>query len=399
MSESDPAPPRRSTAPAWNLAVASLLLLLSGWTLAADLAHPGHFLLQDSLSTFVLGLVVMVWMVATVVFAIFPKRFVVAAAVLVTARLSFGWPLSVGMDFESACLLLDGLLVALGLAYLAGSARGEWLRRRPAVRWQHSAAMGAAVLVSSILSVPAGLLGLARVVDEISAGYVRLAPGGIDLTERIFEKDGRRVHLFGMAHIAEGGFYEALNQTLAGPLEGRRLVLLEGVSDKDGLLPESFSSGKTYGDLARRLGLAEQTVGFAVRANGAAGVDSLRDWEERGVDFRNADVDLAELSPVHRDRLVALLEAMEDISLASLFAMPDGMDATELEDLIVEGLIRRRNQRLMEVFAEAETGYAEIFIPWGAAHLPDVERRLAGLGYRTVAEHRRRGVDFWRRFR
>jgi hypothetical protein len=399
MSASDHVPPRRSSAPAWNRAAASLLLLLAGWTLAADLAHPGHFLLQGSLSSLFLGLFVSLWMLAAVAFARFPKRFVISAAILATARLSFGWPLSAGMDFKTSCLLLDALLLGLGFAYLATSIRGEWLGRRPAIRWQHSAAMGAAVMGASVLSVPVGLLGLARVVEEVSAGYVRLAPGGIDLTERIFEKDGRRVHLFGMAHIADGGFYETLNEVLAEPLEGHRLVLLEGVSDKEGIMPKSFASGKTYGDLARRFGLAEQSVGFAVSAKMADGADSRRQWEERGVDFRNADVDLGELSPEHRDRLVALLVAMEDLSLASLFAMPEGMDAAELEDLIVEGLIRRRNERLMEVFAEAEAGYAEIFIPWGAAHLPDVERRLESLGYRAVEERRRRGIDFWRRFR
>lgn len=399
MSASDPVPPRRSSAPAWNRAAASLLLLLSGWTLAADLAHPGHFLLQDSLSSLALGLFVSLWMLAAVVFARFPKRFVLAAALLATARLSFGWPFSAAMDFKSACLLLDGLLLALGLAYLAGTLRGEWLRRRPTIRWQHSAAMGAAVMGASVLSVPVGLLGLARVVDEVSAGYVRLAPGGVDLAERIFEKDGRRVHLFGMAHIADADFYEALNQAVGQPLEGRRLVLLEGVSDREGSLPESFASGRTYGKLARRFGLAEQAVGFAVSSGGAGAADSRREWEERGVDFRNADIDLADLSPERRARLVAVLETMGDLSLADLFAMPDGMDAAAVEDLFVEGLIRRRNERLMEVFAEAEAGYAEIFIPWGAAHLPDLERRLESLGYRAVEERRRRGVDFWKRFR
>jgi hypothetical protein len=53
----------------------------------------------------------------------------------------------------------------------------------------------------------------------------------------------------------------------------------------------------------------------------------------------------------------------------------------------------------MEVFAEEESGFAEIVIPWGAAHMPDLERRLLALGYREVREHRRRGIDFWKRFR
>ncbi len=398
-SPSSPPAPPRSSAAAWNVAAALLLALVSGWTLAADLAHPGHLLLQDSPSSLFLGLFVTVWMLASVVLATFPKRFVIAAIALATARLSFGWPLSLVMDLKDACLALDGLLLALACIYLASSVRGGALSGRPAIRWQHSAVMGATVLGSSILSIPAGLLGLARVVEEASAGYVRLLPGGIDLTERIFEKEGRRVHLVGMAHIADGGFYESLNRSLAAPIEGRRLVLLEGVSDTERHLPASFATGKTYRDLAKRFGLAEQTLGFAVQSGEGTGLSSRREWEQRGVDFRSADIDLGELDPVHRDRLVSLLTAMEDLDLESLFTMPDGLTPAELEDLIVEALLKRRNERLMEVFAETEAGYAEIFIPWGAAHMPDLERRLAALGYRPVAEHRRRSIDFWKRFR
>jgi hypothetical protein len=61
--------------------------------------------------------------------------------------------------------------------------------------------------------------------------------------------------------------------------------------------------------------------------------------------------------------------------------------------------VKRRNEKLMKVFLEHESRYAEVFIPWGAAHLPDLERRLTALGYERVNEHRRRGIDFWKRFR
>ena len=90
---------------------------------------------------------------------------------------------------------------------------------------------------------------------------------------------------------------------------------------------------------------------------------------------------------------------MEKLNFRTLFTMPDGMTSLELEDLIVEGLVKKRNDRLMEVLIEEEKNYAEFFVPWGAAHLPDLERRLVALGYEVVKEHRRRGIDFWKRFR
>jgi hypothetical protein len=229
---------------------------------------------------------------------------------------------------------------------------------------------------------------------------VRLTPQGIQLTERIFEKDGRRVHLIGMAHIADGGFYDALNSSLAEPIEGRRLVLLEGVSDREKILPQSFASGETYRAMAEKLGLAEQALGFAMQSDKPDdGKNTIEAWAERGVDFQRADIDVSELDPAYRDRLVTLLGAMDNLSLESFLSMPGDMTAKELEDLMVEGLVKKRNAHLMEVFAEHESDYAEVFIPWGAAHLPDLDRRLTALGYAPVAEHQRLGIDFWKRFR
>lgn len=383
----------------WNVLAATVLLLLSGWTLAADLAHTGNFLLQDSFSSLFLALFVTGWMFAAVVLAGFPKRFVTAAVVLVTVRVSFAWPLVIWFDLRSASLVLDLLLLLLALVYLAASLGSGKIRIRPWMRWQHSLAMGATALAASIISLPLGLLGLARMIEDTSSGYVRLTGGGIDLTERIFEKDGRRVHLVGMAHIADSGFYETLNQSLAKPVDGRRLVLLEGVSDVDKILPRSFASGDTYRAMAEKFGLAEQALGFAVQSSAEPVKDGRSEWEALGVDFKRADIDVRELDPEHREQLVTLLGAMEKLDLASLVMMPEGLTSEELEELIIEGLVKRRNTKLMEVFLEHESRYAEIFIPWGAAHLPDLERRLTALGYVTVDENRRRGIDFWKRFR
>ncbi len=393
-------PPLPATTPrgmrGWNLVAALLFLALSGWTLAADLLHPGHLLLQDSLSNAVLALFLMAGMFVAVAFAGFPKRILIPAIVLITIRLSLGWPLLYWMDLRPACLVADAGLVILAILHLALTLRGRLFRNRPWMRWQHSVAMGVTALISSVLSIPAGFLGLSKVIETTSKGYVRIGPAGIDLTERVFEKDGRRVHLIGMAHIADGGFYDALNESLAGPIEGRRLVLMEGVSDRDKLLPESFASGKTYGALAEKFGLAEQAIGFAVQGeeDEKGSGQSLADWSARGVDFLQADIDISELNPRHRDHLIALLKGMENLDLSSLMMMPEGLDSADLEDLIINGLVGQRNQRLMEVYAEHAPEYAEVFIPWGAAHLPDLEKRLTDLGYRAVSEQRRRGIDF-----
>lgn len=379
-----------------NIVAALVFLFLSGWTLTADLLHAGHFLLQPSFSSVALGIYVTAGMFVAILLAGFPKRILIPAIVLVTIRLSLGWPLIHWMDLRPACLLIDAGLALLAFLHLATSLKGRLFHGRPWFRWQHSVAMGFTAVISSVISLPAGFLGISQVIEKTSKGYVRITPAGIDLTERILEKDGRRVHLIGMAHVADGGFYDSLNASLAGEIEGRRLVLLEGVSDRENLLPESFASGETYRALAEKFGLSEQTRGFAVQSDREKGdgPSAREEWAGRGVDFLQADIDISELDPAHRERLIVLLKGMEKLDLASLLMMPEGIDAAALEDLIVNGLLGKRNERLMEVYADRADGYSEVFVPWGAAHLPDLERRFTDLGYRPVGEHRRRGIDF-----
>lgn len=385
----------------WNGAAALGLLVFSLWMAIADLRFEGHFLLQSSWSTIFLGLWLSVWTLAAVIFAAFSKRFILLALLLATLRFSFGWPLIERFDLRFSCLLLDGLLVVLGLVYLALSlGANKRLALRPWFRWQHSALMGIAFLASSILSLPLGLLGFAKVVEQTSRGYVRLTTQGISLTERIFAKDGHKVHLYGMAHIAEGDFYKALHSHLAQPVTGGRLVLTEGVQDKNGILPASFASGSTYREMAEALGLTEQKQIGSESGNSPEGrEDPEMKWKELGVTFRPADIDISELSVEHQQRLVTLLTALDNMSLASLLASPVQLDSTEVENLLVEGLIKQRNARLMETFLAEAHDYAEVFIPWGAAHLPDLEQRLLALGYLPIAESSRLGIDFWKRWR
>lgn len=385
----------------WNGVAALGLLLFSVWMAVADFSFQGHFLLQSSWSTVFLGLWLSAWTLAAVIFAGFSKRFVLLALLLATLRFSFGWPLIERFDLRFSCLLLDGLLVGLALVYLALTARtNHGLSTRPWIRWQHSALMGVAWLGSSFLSLPLGILGFAKVVEQTSRGYVRLTPQGISLTERIFEKDGHKVHLFGMAHIAEGDFYEALHRHLAQPISGGRLVLTEGVHDKSGILPASFASGSTYREMAEALGLTEQKqIGSKSGSSSESDVDGADKWKELGVTFRPADIDISELSPEHQQHLVKLLTALDGMNLASLLSSPAQLESADVEDLIVEGLIKQRNTRLMEVFFAEAHDYAEVFIPWGAAHLPDLELRLLALGYLPIAESNRLGIDFWKRWR
>ena len=169
-------------------------------------------------------------------------------------------------------------------------------------------------------------------------------------------------------------------------INGKRVVLSEGVSDKENLLPESFASGNTYGKWAKRLGLKVQN-GERREMSEEEIEERNRRWEARGIEFINADIDVTELSPEHQKTLVTILNSLNSDNLGEIMKGPEGVTGPEVEDLMMEGLIKFRNDRLMERFHEViHQNIDEIYIPWGAAHLPDIEERLISSGYEKINE-------------
>jgi hypothetical protein len=207
-------------------------------------------------------------------------------------------------------------------------------------------------------------------------------------------------------HIGDGTYYRDLKERMNAdqPAGGRRLVLMEGVSDRNQLLPKDFAKGNTYANLAAALGLeAQQSLEPSVPAGatptpGSLGGESPSvDAGQDSIVWQNADIDISELEPRHQTLLIALLGVFSGGNLQDML-LADVGEATgeDLEDLFKNALIGARNQALMDRFDAMNSGFAEIYIPWGAAHLPDVELRLIERGYRQASETRRPIVTFWK---
>lgn len=376
-----------------NVVVATMFLLLSIWNLVADARLTTHLLLQSSFALFFLWLFLSAWFLGGLILAYFPKRVFITALVILTFRSSLGWPLSLATGLEAACHALNFLLVAIAALYLVWLfLRPTHFYGRPWFRWQHSAVSLVSWMGITALSFVTGLLGVAATVDEISSGFVQITPRGIFFTEKILQKDEHRVHLIGLAHIGESEFYRDLQNTFKQPIDGDRLVLTEGVTDESNILPAGFKSGNTYAGFAQQLGLEEQKS-FAGQgdANSEISVADLG-----SVTFMNADIDISELKPVHLNLLITLLETMESGDLIeSLIASSSiQISSEEMEDFLLEGLIGQRNEHLMTVFKTAHPDFEEIHIPWGAAHLPDLERRFLSEGFSLISKKRRLGIRF-----
>jgi hypothetical protein len=385
---------------ALNLIAAILSTFLALWMTIADFAYPGKLLFQDSISMLLLGLYLSLLFLLVLILAVFPKRIVIVANFLILSRAAMGWPLSLVMDYSLACRIISLSLLALSLYHLAGSLHRPLLQvhLRPWVRARHTIIAILLWIGIGIVSLPAVLLGYVEAGQSLLGHYVQISWGGVSLVERVFEKDGQRVHLIGMMHIGDGSFYTKLNERMRTPLpQGQRIVLTEGVADAQGILPAGFKSGETYAKLAGALGLEPQNAPVpADRTPGNVPLPTPEPVKIPGVTFRNADIDISALDEKHREILVAILEMLDTDNIAELLvAQPENVTGRDIELLLVDGLLRQRNDTLMGHFASSAPGYTEVFIPWGAAHLPDIEQRLLALGYSQQTETIRPIIQFW----
>jgi hypothetical protein len=391
-----------------NIAAAGILLMLSIWMAAADFSHQGDLLFQTSASGMVTALFLALLFIATLVVAALPKRIVIGANLLFLCRISLGFPLNIGMGNTAASRVATVLLLILALAYLIISL-GKMMRLgdRPWLQARHSIQAVCAWMFIGVISIPVWLLGYAYGAQFLIGDYVKFSPGGISVVERVFEKDGKKVHLVGMMHVGDGAFYGELKRRMSAPLDSgeKRLVLTEGVADREKIIPADFASGKTYERWAKAFGLqaqpeldskpsARQPGSSEVLANSAAVSVASADPT---IVFRNADIDIADLDANHKKLLVRLLEAASSADLSVMLGSGLGdVTGTQIEDLLKNGLILARNDVLMNQFEESDPGFSEIYIPWGAAHLPDIEKRLRKSGYLKIAEVTRPVVTFWK---
>ena len=57
-----------------------------------------------------------------------------------------------------------------------------------------------------------------------------------------------------------------------------------------------------------------------------------------------------------------------------------------MAEFMVESLIKFRNDHLMEVFNSNLENYDDIYIPWGAAHLKELESQLREQNFTEVSK-------------
>lgn len=300
----------------------------------------------------------------------------------VLAAIYVAWA-AIGAGFPLPFVWPAGATAAIAAGELA-LALGTWvsLRRRDVrgggFSWGRCAGLALLAVAGLPLLFAAGLATAgAQAVEARTAGYVKVRAHGLLLEEREFTRDDRRVRLIGMMHIGNREFYEHVHRSLPG--DGPTVVLLEGVTDREGVLRNRFS----YGKIANLLGLSSQETSALQR-----GVAEKRPDAPAKVDYQSADVDVASFSALTRECLRALGAVLSDPTRETflrVFGEADSpLQRPEANAAVTRDLLENRNAHLLGEIRRALAQYGVVVVPWGALHLPDIEAALLAQGFRET---------------
>jgi hypothetical protein len=263
-------------------------------------------------------------------------------------------------------------------------------------------------LAANIVVIPPALAMLAlytanSYISAQTSGFMRIAPGGIHMSERIYGRGKRTIRLTGMIHVGEKGYYEELGRSLA-PGPGRIIVLAEGVTDDKELLRSDLE----YGRVAGLLGLTSQEeLRFRGRLVGPEALDTLPSGS-RGAgekepaappDILRADLDVS----AFRAPTILFLNTMgkqlqESRSLAegilAINAWAEKNITREMHDVIMDDILYRRNRVVLRYLDKALDRYDTIVIPWGAMHMKEIEGEVLRRGFVLLEERERVSMEF-----
>ncbi len=247
-----------------------------------------------------------------------------------------------------------------------------------------------------LLSIAASAEGFIRVDEDDTAARLQTA-----VTR--YEKDGTCVDLIGAVHIADKAYYQALTTRFA---------------TYDSLLFEMIG-GEKYADAAPPEAPAEKDLSGLHQIYGMVGrflnlTGQIESIDYTAKNFIHADLTLAEFGQMQADRGESLLGFALKAGKAAPDA-PNQPDPAKLLQAMLSGssnlvkleivhtlgrgddqiaafagesvIITDRNVRCLEVMnRQLAAGQKNLGIFYGAAHFPDMEKRLLEQGFKRVKQ-------------
>lgn len=232
-----------------------------------------------------------------------------------------------------------------------------------------------------------------NLIESYSAGFVRLKPNGLYMMERIYQREDKQIRLAGMIHLARPEYYTGL---MASIPRHRTLILMEGVTDKEGLLKERFA----YGKIADLLGLESQgDIRFQGRLIDVNTLNKPESGSQLDIDLLPADIDLSAFDPITIKILNALAKYVlnADSPFAGYLEFSRWAQQNvqpDFDKTIMRDLLDKRNQHAVAYIPTALKKYDYLIIPWGALHMKGIEQAVIEQGFLLEKSRERLSIDF-----
>lgn len=222
-----------------------------------------------------------------------------------------------------------------------------------------------------------------------------------------YKKGGTTVDLIGAVHIADAAYYKALG----GKFDHYEAVLFEMVGDDKALAKANLEKAKAAGagDDKKNLSGLHQLYSMAAKFLGLTGQMESIDYTRKN--FVHADITLEEFQKLQNEKgesMMKLISRAEESGVKEpdpaklMQAMLSGnSNLMKLEIVHTLGsgddqiatfagsnsvIIGDRNAKCLKVLdAQVEKGRKRVAIFYGAAHFPDMEKRLLDQGYKKVS--------------
>ncbi|MEW6708367.1 MAG: hypothetical protein AB1403_00965 [Candidatus Riflebacteria bacterium] len=194
-------------------------------------------------------------------------------------------------------------------------------------------------------------------LEALTGGFVIRSSEGICAVQKLMVRDGKELRLQGMAHIGGREFYREIKESLKNE---QAIMLMEGVTDEKKLL----ATPPDYDSIAGRLGLASQRDHFSPEKM------------PETLEIIRADLDTSDFSPPTIEILnfIGKIYSKEGINLSNLLLMYMKLSDLNVSRTFLSDLITRRNQCLIGHIQKNLSRTSIIVVPWGAMHLPQIEK-------------------------
>lgn len=220
-----------------------------------------------------------------------------------------------------------------------------------------------------------------------------------------YEKDGVTVDLIGAVHIADAAYYQGLTKRF----EGYQAVLYEMIGGENANLPKDAGekeAEKKQKDLSGLHQLYTMVARFLALTGQMGSIDYTKG------NFVHADVTMEEFQRLQTERGESIIGFAEKAQKGGGAKQPDAQklmqamlsgnsNRMKLEIIHTLGggddqikkfagesaIIGDRNAKCLEVFdAQVGKGRKKLAIFYGAAHFPDMEKRLLEKGYKMTKQ-------------